>query len=1099
MSLEWFDFTPFAFNLALSLPGIVVSVFYALITVILLIRSLPSLRVTGSRVPLFGALIVLAPILAQVLILHFPSQPIWGMPAALLGLLPVLLAALILGTGPAIIVGLLTGLAWAIFSTGRITTQPFEIGLVGAALSWLVGQPYEGRIAYLARQPLIAMIMVGLGAGVPLSFIGVGSTSDASGLVSLDHAFSAFFPLLLTWAICSITAGLVAQGMMLLQPKWHRATQADLIAPPWERHLNQRVLFALVPMLIVAIVALVGLLSITAYQVATRQIINQMGRDAANAAESIPFFIQVGRSLIRDLAQDPALVEVNDESAEEHLSNGLRAVPFFQQLAYFDADGELVGLYPEDQIVDTELSEQERTRVQIALSEGAPTEVVLTPDATGSDVVMSFIAPIFAEDGESIRGALVGRTLLSANPILAPVIDILQSGFVGSGVGFIMDEHNRILLHPADPSRQQEIYNLVPTTEIALEEGDARAFRQREDDGTRDLIYTMPVPGRTDWSIVVTTPNEVVLALAVQIAVPMLLLLLLLTAIALPIIILVMRRITSRLDQLLAGVDTISQGDLTHAVQLTGQDEIGQLGQTFEQMRVRLKARLDEQERLLRVSRSVSGSLELFRAMPPILSSALEVSNASGVRVVVRQRPDDPPISYAAGEAAAVMAPLDQQLMELVEHQGTIVISQLSRIANSLDITALPPRIQGIFALPLRSDTSFHGIFWMAYDHEHDFEQPEMTFLSTLASQTAVAIANNKLFAEAEEERQKLETVLESTTDALLVTDQQGRIMLLNPAAEQFFGIVDYARGKRVEDVIDSPELTRLLTDLKEPVAALELPGPRGRVLLASISTMLSSEGAIMGRVAVMRDITALKELDNLKTVFLRMVSHDLRSPLTYMRGYLSMLPLTGDLNERQQEAIGKVTSGIDSISDLTERLLYLSRLQFGEEAELELSVVDVETMINEVLSQQEPLAAQNNVNVRVEADDRLPLLAADSMLYRHAVTNLVTNALKYSPEGGEVLIRAYQNSDTENTQITITVEDKGIGIRDEDQARLFEAFFRVPQRENDPPRPRGTGLGLALVKAIAVAHGGVVGVHSEFGSGSTFHITIPVRKPEEI
>ncbi|MCI0349568.1 MAG: cache and HAMP domain-containing protein, partial [Acidobacteriales bacterium] len=416
------------------------------------------------------------------------------------------------------------------------------------------------------------------------------------------------------------------------------------------------------------------------------------------------------------------MTELDEGSTETTLSEGLRTVPFFQQLAYFDTRGDLIGIYPEDAIVDTILSEQELTRVHIALNEGAPTEVVLTPQSTGSDVVMSFIAPIFAPEGENVIGVLVGRTILSDNPMLTPVVDILRAGFAGSGVGFIMDENNRILLYPADPNRQQETYSLAPTSEIPLAEGDARAFRQRETDGTQDLIYMMPVSGRTDWTIVVTTPNEVVLALAVKIALPMLGLLLLLTAVALPLIILVMRRITSSLDQLLSGIDTISEGDLTHTVAVSGHDEIGRLGQTFEQMRVRLKARLDEQERLLRVSRSVSGSLELFRAMPPILSSALEVSNAVGVRVVVRRGSDDPPQSYAAGECAAVIAPLDQQLMELVQHQGTIVISQLWRIANSLDITALPPRIQGLVALPLRSDTSFHGIFWLAYDHEHEFE-----------------------------------------------------------------------------------------------------------------------------------------------------------------------------------------------------------------------------------------------------------------------------------------------------------------------------------------------------------------------------------------
>jgi signal transduction histidine kinase len=268
---------------------------------------------------------------------------------------------------------------------------------------------------------------------------------------------------------------------------------------------------------------------------------------------------------------------------------------------------------------------------------------------------------------------------------------------------------------------------------------------------------------------------------------------------------------------------------------------------------------------------------------------------------------------------------------------------------------------------------------------------------------------------------------------------------------------------------------------------------------LASVSTIVGHDGAITGRVAVLRDITALKELDNIKTVFLRMVSHDLRSPLTYMRGYLSMLPLTGELNDRQTESLQKISNGIDSISDLTERLLYLSRLQFGDEAQLEFTMVDVESLIKQVAVEQESAIRQRSVSLKLDVENKMTLLAADEMMYRQAISNLLSNALKYTPEGGEVIVRASRAGSDGGGTITVSVTDTGIGIRDEDQSRLFEAFYRVPQREGEPQRPRGSGLGLALVKAIANAHGGTVGVHSVFGEGSTFQITLPVRKADEI
>lgn len=277
----------------------------------------------------------------------------------------------------------------------------------------------------------------------------------------------------------------------------------------------------------------------------------------------------------------------------------------------------------------------------------------------------------------------------------------------------------------------------------------------------------------------------------------------------------------------------------------------------------------------------------------------------------------------------------------------------------------------------------------------------------------------------------------------------------------------------------------------------LEMPHRGGLIYAANTSTMVSHDGVILGRVAVLRDITALKELDNIKTVFLRMVSHDLRSPLTYMRGYASMLPLSGGLNERQVEALDRISEGIKHIEQMTERLTYLSRLQFGESAELEFTLVDVEELLQEEVSRYTELARQKNVAFEMDVEAKLPLLLCDGLLYAHAVTNLLQNALKYTPEGGHIRVQACQNDDGQS--ITVSVIDNGRGIREEDQLHLFEAFYRVPQREGDPPRPRGSGLGLALVRAIADAHNGTIGVESVFGKGSRFHITLPLRHPGEL
>jgi PAS domain S-box-containing protein len=440
------------------------------------------------------------------------------------------------------------------------------------------------------------------------------------------------------------------------------------------------------------------------------------------------------------------------------------------------------------------------------------------------------------------------------------------------------------------------------------------------------------------------------------------------------------------------------------------------------------------------------------------------------------------------------MAPLDEQIIDLVEREGSIVIGQLWRAGEALDTSLLSPNIQSLIALPLRSDTSFHGALWVGYNHEHDFEDHELTFISTLGGQAAISVANARLFASAEGGRRRLETILQSTADAIIVTDNDGRIVLMNPAAEKLFRTrIDTARNKPARRAIDQPELVRLLTDLREPTATLELPERDGRTYYASASTIIGPDGQLAGRVAALRDITTLKELDHMRTVYLNTAAHNIRSPLTYMRGYVDMVNLMGDVNDSQRDALEKIVAGITQITDLTNRLLELGKLE--SDAELELTLVDVADMFDEVKKSLEDAANERNVTLTFQADSDLPLVEADSMLYREAVFNLVHNAIKYSPEGDEVVVRAESDG---SSSMTISVKDNGIGIDPDEQQHLFRAFSRVPHRENDPPKPPGTGLGLALTKAIAEAHSGAARVKSKRGEGSTFSIELPLRQPEK-
>jgi signal transduction histidine kinase len=259
-----------------------------------------------------------------------------------------------------------------------------------------------------------------------------------------------------------------------------------------------------------------------------------------------------------------------------------------------------------------------------------------------------------------------------------------------------------------------------------------------------------------------------------------------------------------------------------------------------------------------------------------------------------------------------------------------------------------------------------------------------------------------------------------------------------------------------------------------------------GRTLYASASTIISADGSTLGRVCVLRDVSHFKALDQMKSEFVATVSHDLRAPLTFMRGYATMLPMVGALNDKQHEFADKIIAGVEQMTVLIDDLLDLGRIEAG--VGLAREPVRMGEVIQEVVTALSPHAVNKGLKLLVEVPAGLPSLAGDATLLRQAVTNLVDNAIKYTGAGGEVRLRAAVEAHT----FQLAIADTGVGIAPADQAHLFEKFFRVRQRGST--QVKGSGLGLAIVKSIVERHGGRVWVDSRLGQGSTFFVSLPVN-----
>jgi len=259
------------------------------------------------------------------------------------------------------------------------------------------------------------------------------------------------------------------------------------------------------------------------------------------------------------------------------------------------------------------------------------------------------------------------------------------------------------------------------------------------------------------------------------------------------------------------------------------------------------------------------------------------------------------------------------------------------------------------------------------------------------------------------------------------------------------------------------------------------------RVFFTTVSPVIRNEQQV-GKVCLLRDITQFKEVDTFKSDIVSTVSHDLRSPLTLMRGYASMLQMVGEINEQQRSYIAKIVSGVDSMSKLVNNLLDLGRIEAG--IGLKLERTNPISLAEQVVLELQPHANQKNIDLVLEYSiNRDTYIEADSALVQQALYNVVENALKYNSLGGTVKVNVSSNESHAMFEIT----DNGIGIAPIDLPHLFEKFYRSGRRE--AYNQRGTGLGLAIVKTIIEKHNGKVWVESKLGRGSSFYLQLPIRQ----
>lgn len=500
-----------------------------------------------------------------------------------------------------------------------------------------------------------------------------------------------------------------------------------------------------------------------------------------------------------------------------------------------------------------------------------------------------------------------------------------------------------------------------------------------------------------------------------------------------------------------------------------------------------LRRRINQLEALNQVGRKVTAVLDLDEVLSAVVDAAVELTNAEEGSLLL--------LDQNSGELYMRAARNFQE--EFVRTfrlpvQDTLP-GQVLQTGKPLLLHETTPKkiktaylVHSLIYVPLQIQDKAIGVLGVDNRHgRHKFTEDHLTLVSSLADYAAIAIENARLYATSEIERSKLETILTKIKDGVIVIDHDHRLILANQTSREVFDIVTGNKfAQPINEIIHNDDFINLIQKetTSQPYRG-EITVQDGRVFHAQVTPIPE-----VGLVITMQDITHLKELDSIKNDFVSIVSHDLRSPLTAILGYVELISRVGEINSQQEEFINRVQLSVQNITDLINDLLDLGRIEAGFDSQKEIvaPVAILELVIEGYMAR----AFDHQQSLEIEVAGHVPTILCNPIRLRQMVENMVDNALKYTPQGGKIILRSW----AEDQQVFIQVQDNGPGIPAADQPYIFDKFYRA---RNVAGNNLGTGLGLAIVKSIVENHNGRIWVDSIPGQGSSFTVVLPIADQE--
>lgn len=509
---------------------------------------------------------------------------------------------------------------------------------------------------------------------------------------------------------------------------------------------------------------------------------------------------------------------------------------------------------------------------------------------------------------------------------------------------------------------------------------------------------------------------------------------------------------------------------------------------------VRLETRVEEVTReldiLQRLDTELADIIELDYVFRMTMDWALRFSNADAASMSLYDPETDTIQVMAQYGHRENSVPLNVPLRE-PEAGISLRVARSGRaeivpdVSLDKDFYAVADGTRTQLTVPIMREEMVIAVLALESRKLNGFTEEHQTFVNKLTKRAGVAVDNARLFTETRRERERLQHILGNIADIVIIVGDDNRIAMMNYSA--ILGLrlptdTDFI-GQVFSDAIRHEPLAALFREAVASADSLsdELELPDNRIYHIRVDY---HDG--IGHIIVMQDITHFKETERLKTELVATVSHDLKQPLSVMRGYLDLLKLTGAVKPSAQRYIDNLEISFSTMRQLIDDLLDIAHIEAG--LELDKRPLDISAVLRRCIELTAPNIEKKRHTLTFNLPEELPKISGDDFRLQQIFTNLISNAIKYTPPQGTITIRVELNQ----KNLRVFIEDNGMGIGPEDQTQIFNRFYRVRRPETD--EIEGTGLGLAIVKSLIEAHGGKIDLKSALGNGSTFRVQLPLH-----